>query len=78
MPKFSPHPFSRSGQICVTRRMNGPQIYPLPEGLEPGVLVKTLRFDGAGNWDVMEVETKRQWSVYVILLEVPQRPSGAV
>jgi hypothetical protein len=67
----SPHPF-RSGQICVTQTMN-PPVYQLPQGLSPGVRVRTLVYD-YGFWTVMEIDRQEvQWRVFVVLLlvEIP-------
>lgn len=68
----SPHP-TRPGQHCVTRRLIGAQVYRLPEGLAPGVRVRTVSVDH-GFWTVEEIAAPtRRWTVYVILLETVGR-----
>lgn len=65
----SPHP-CRPGQICLTRELIGARVYRLPEGLPPGVRVRTLGYDH-GYWEVHELDApERTWTVYLILLEV--------
>ncbi len=64
----SPHPV-RPGQICVTRTIN-PPVYQLPQGLSPGVRVKTMVYD-YGFWTVMEIDRQEvRWRVFVILLVI--------
>ncbi len=68
----SPHPF-RSGQICVTQTIN-PPVYQLPQGLSPGVRVRTLVYD-YGFWTVMEIDRQEvRWRVFVVLLVVEIGP----
>ena len=72
----SPHPF-RPGQICVTQTIN-PPVYQLPQGLSPGVRVKTMVYD-YGFWTVMEIDRQEvRWRVFVVLLLVEVRGDSPV
>ncbi|MFM7102083.1 MAG: hypothetical protein ACKO3N_13030 [Verrucomicrobiota bacterium] len=62
----------RPGQVCLTREMT-PPVYRLPDGLAPGVRVRSIEHDH-GFWLVEEVDRPgTTWQVYVILLEVVPR-----
>ena len=70
MKKFpTPHPSGRPGQLCLTREMD-PPVFRLPEGLSPGILVRTLEF-AVGAWIVEEVNPPgRRFRVEINLLDV--------
>lgn len=62
-----PHPH-RPGQVCLTREMT-PPVYRLPDGLAPGIRVRTVEQDH-GFWLVEEVDRAgTRWRVFVVLLE---------